>query len=121
MPSLAYLLLALLLQPPRAPRATPPAPHAQRTEARDGYFWGRVSPGARETHRFYIGAERTVVVQAEDSVNIDCVLYQPDGQVASADRDTTNTCVLSAPAVGWHTLLVLNYGGRGTTYHVTYH
>ena len=72
---------------------------------------GRVLAGARNVHTLSIGpADNYVIVQGDGDTDLDCYLYDGAGRLVSSDTDLTDVCVLPAPGVGTHRLVIENLG-----------
>jgi hypothetical protein len=83
---------------------------AGAARAADGAFSGRVRAYTTNTHRLYVGSETRVIVDGDGDTDLDCWLYNPAGRLVSRDTDSTDYCVLAAPDVGTHRLVIRNFG-----------
>jgi hypothetical protein len=80
--------------------------------------FGRIFPGQRNVHSIYVGSYDNFVVVRGSGTDIDCWLYDSDGDLVSSDTDDTSICVLPAPGVGVHRVSIRNLGQRSTYYTV---
>jgi hypothetical protein len=77
-----------------------------------GAFGGRVNAFGTRTHSLYIGVnDNYVLLRGDGDTDLDCYLYNPSGLLVSYDLDPSDTCVLSAPGIGTHQLVIRNLGG----------
>jgi hypothetical protein len=81
---------------------------------------GRVHAFDTNRHSLYVGpTEATVVVDGDGTTDLDCWLYNPNGRLVSSDTDETDFCVLDAPDVGTHRLVISNLGDVYNDYVIT--
>ena len=72
---------------------------------------GRVRAFDTNRHSLYVGSREAVVtVEGDGTTDLDCWLYNPQGGLAASDTDGTDFCVLAAPDVGTHRLVIRNLG-----------
>lgn len=81
-------------------------------------LFDRIFPGERNVHAIYVGSYDNFVVVRGGGTDIDCWLYDADGDLVSRDTDDTAVCVLPAPGVGVHRVAIRNVGDRSTYYTV---
>jgi hypothetical protein len=79
-------------------------------------FCGAVDARARDTYEdvfmFRAGQSRTVIVEGDHDTDLDCFLYDENGNEVDRDDDYTDTCVLGVTPrwTGEFSLVVVNYG-----------
>lgn len=82
-------------------------------------LFGQIFGGARNVHSIYVGRyDNFVVVRGNGNTDLDCWLYDADGDLVSSDTDETDVCVLSAPGVGMHRVAIRNLGSQSNFYSV---
>jgi hypothetical protein len=66
---------------------------------------------ATNRHALYVGlSDDYIAVQGDGDTDLDCRLYNPSGELVASDTRPADVCVLAAPDVGTHTLVVRNLG-----------
>ena len=97
-PRVALLLAALALAPVLA-------------GASDFVLRGRVYAQQTRVHDLYIGVnDNYVTVTGDGSTDLDCWIFDGDGNLVDSDTDNTDDCVLSTPGIGQHRLVIKNFG-----------
>jgi hypothetical protein len=72
---------------------------------------GHVRAFDTNRHSLYVGrSEAFVMVRGDGDTDLDCWLYNPQGRLVASDTDGTDFCVLAAPDVGTHRLVIRNLG-----------
>ena len=72
---------------------------------------GRVDAGGRNVHVLSVGLyDNYVVVEGDGDTDLDCWLYDAAGRLVSSDTDLTDVCVLPAPGIGTHQVVIRNFG-----------
>jgi hypothetical protein len=66
---------------------------------------------ATNRHALYVGlSDDYVVMRGDGDTDLDCWLYNRSGELVASDTRPTDVCMLAAPDVGTHTLVVRNLG-----------
>lgn len=97
---------------------------ATTAEAARQYVTGRVAPESSRSHSIYVGMDdhhMTVRGQGRSSDDLDCWVYDPDGELVDRDVDDTDYCILDTPGLGTHRLVIRNYGRYTNGYTVRQH
>lgn len=72
-------------------------------------FRASIMPGQRSVHIVNVGmADDELWVRGTTGADIDCFLYDADGDRVDEDTDSTDTCLLATPGIGLHRLVVRN-------------
>ena len=78
---------------------------------------GWVAGGATRSHSVWVGLyDNRLVVRGTPGRDIDCWVYDADGDLVDSDTDATSTCILETPGVGTHRLVIRNYASLGSSY-----
>jgi hypothetical protein len=81
---------------------------AKATDARSAI---RIRARSTNTHSVYVGIrDNWLTVDGDGTTDLDCWVYDADGDLVDSDTDDTDYCVLHTPGVGRHRLVVKNYG-----------
>jgi hypothetical protein len=84
---------------------------AGAAKAADYVLSGRVPAHTHVTRSLWVGpTDNWVIVIGDGSSDLDCSLWNPDGQLVGTDDNVTDICILPAPNVGTHTLDIRNLG-----------
>lgn len=82
---------------------------AGSAEAAASVLAGRVHAFSTNRHTISVGAESQVIVAGDGDTDLDCWRYQ-NGRLIRRDVDETDYCILAAPDVGTHQLVIRNLG-----------
>jgi hypothetical protein len=78
---------------------------------------GSVAAGGSRTHAISVGLyDNQVVVRGTPGRDIDCWVYDSDGDLVDEDTDPTSICLLNTPGVGTHHVEIRNLSGRRSDY-----
>jgi hypothetical protein len=98
-----------------ASRVSAPSPAITGTAA----FCGSVSARSYDTYRgvflFRAHQPRTVVVEGDHDTDLDCWLYDENGNIVDSDEDSTDICVLEVTP-RWTGKFSLRVANRGRVY-----
>lgn len=79
--------------------------------AADYVLTGRAEANAIVTRTLYVGAsDRYVVLLGDHATEMDCWLFDEAGTLISRDLRDGDVCVLPAPGIGIHRIVIKNWG-----------
>ncbi|MEO6525472.1 MAG: hypothetical protein ABIP93_02495 [Gemmatimonadaceae bacterium] len=83
-------------------------------------FSSRAEAHSRTTHRVYVGPnDNRLWVRGDGDTDLDCFVYDSDGDLVDSDTDESDVCLLDTPGIGGHTLVIRNLGRVYNRYVVT--
>jgi hypothetical protein len=78
---------------------------------------GAVPGGGVRTHALAVGySDNGIIVRGTRGLDIDCWVYDSDGELVDSDTDTTPICLLETPGLGTHRVVIRNLSSRRSEY-----
>ncbi len=83
----------------------------------DYVLGGSVAGGSVRTHSLAVGySDNSIVVRGTPGRDIDCWVFDSDGDLVDSDTDATSICLIATPGLGTHRLVIRNLSSQRSEY-----